>query len=77
MNFETIIEEQKRKSAVINNLIIDFQYLVELTPQIFAKNAETAPEFKNACNFLRVLCDKVALETEQLKTILPVFNEDN
>jgi hypothetical protein len=77
MSFEDMIAEHKRKSAVINSLVIDWQYLVELAPQVFNKNAAASPDFKNACNALYTLCDRAAKEMEELKAILPVVREDN
>lgn len=77
MSFEQIIEEHKRKSAVINSLAIDLQYLLELAPQVFNKNATTSPDFKKACNALHTLCDRSITGMEDLKRILPVVSEDN
>ncbi len=77
MSIEEIIKEHKRKSAVINSLVIDLQYLVELAPRVFNKNASSSPDFKKDCNALHTLCDRTIIEMEELKLILPVVREDN
>ena len=77
MSYEEVIENHKRKSAVINSLVIDWQYLVELAPQVFNKNAASSLDFNDACNTLHTLCDRAAKGMEELKAILPAPKQDN
>ena len=72
MSFDTIIDEHKRKSILINSLVIDLQYLIELAPQVFNKNVETNPQFNEACKSLQSLCTRGELQLKELKTIIPV-----
>jgi len=71
-NIEILIEEQKKKSIMVNSLAIDLQYAQLLTTQIFSANASSLPEFENGCMALRNLCDKVGVSLKELKTIIPV-----
>ena len=77
MNLEMIIAQQKEKSMKINNLIIDYQCLVELLPQAFQKNAESTPDFKAICDSLNILCDRVKIGIEDLKSLIPSINGNN
>jgi hypothetical protein len=75
MNIEAIIEETKRKSAVINGLAIDWQYIQQLAPQILNNdNAKSTPEFKNACNTLLRICGRVEEGIGSLKTMISAFD---
>lgn len=71
-NIELIIEEQKRKSLVINNLVIDLQYIQTLVAQLFAANAASLPEYKDGYIALINLSEKAAEALRELKLILPV-----
>lgn len=71
MNFDKIIDEHKKKSILINGLVIDLQYLIELAPQVFNKNADSSPKFKEACESLIKLCDRGEIQLKELKTIIP------
>ena len=75
MNFEETIEEDKRKSAAINNLVIDWQYLIAIAPKVFNKEAAASPDFKNICNTLHTLCDRSAKQMEELKAMIPIVRE--
>lgn len=77
MNIDTIIEETKRKSALINGLAIDWQYIQQLVPQVLNdKNARSAPDFKVACNSLRKILDRTEEGIKELKIIVPSFPEE-
>lgn len=76
MNFESIIETHKRKSQLVNNLVIDLQYLVELAPQVFNKNTQSSPHFTEACDSLAQLCDRAETQIKELKEIIPVPNAE-
>jgi len=71
-NIETLIEEQKKRSIMVNSLAIDLQFIQSLTAQIFSANAPSLPEYKNGCTALRNLCDKVDVSLKELKAIVPV-----
>jgi len=70
-NIEALIEEQKKKSIMVNSLAIDLQYIQSLTAQIFSANASSLPEYDNGCIALRNLCDKVDVSLKELKAIVP------
>jgi len=77
MNIDTIIEETKRKSALINGLAIDWQYIQQLVPQVLNdENARSAPDFKVACNSLRKILDRTKEGIKELKIIVPSFPEE-
>lgn len=77
MNIDTIIEETKRKSALINGLAIDWQYIQQLVPQVLNdENARSAPDFKVACNSLRKILDRTEEGIKELKVIVPTFPEE-
>jgi len=75
-NIELMIEGQKKKSILVNNLMIDLQYIQTLTTEIFTTNAKSLPEYKNGCAALSNLCDKTEISLRELKSIIPVV-EDN
>lgn len=77
MNLEMIIEQQKKKSMIINNLIIDYQCLVEFSTKVFQKNVEQTTEFKDVCNSLNILCDRVKIGAEELKSLIPITNDND
>ena len=71
-NIELMIEEQKKKSTIVNNLMIDLQYIQTLASQIFAANAKSLPEYQSGCEALSNLCDKTETSLRALKAIIPV-----
>jgi len=72
MNFDQMIDEHKKKSNLLNSLIIDLQYIIDLMPQVFNKNLETDPKFKDACNSLITLCDRSEIQLKELRNIIPL-----
>lgn len=74
MDFESIVENQKRNSSIINNYLIDGEYLKDLITQLSNKNAQSDPNFNNACVFFHNLCDRIAVKVLDLKEIVPIQN---
>ena len=71
MSFDQMIDEHKKKSNLLNNLIIDLQYIIDLLPQVFNKNLETDPKFKDACDGLITLCNRSEIQLKELKRMIP------
>jgi hypothetical protein len=71
-NIEMIIEEQKKKSVMINDLVIELQYVQTLVTQIFGANAPSLPEYKNGCIALINLCEKAEVSLREVKLMVPV-----
>ena len=71
-NIEMIIEEQKKKSLMINDLVIELQYVQTLVTQIFGPNAQSLPEYKDGCIALINLCEKAEVSLREVKLIVPV-----
>ncbi len=74
MDFESIVENQKRNSSVINDYLIDAEYLKDLLAQLSNKNAQSDPNFNSACIFFHNLCDRIAVKVLELKKIVPIQN---
>jgi hypothetical protein len=74
MDFESIVENQKRNSAIINDYLIDAEYLKDLITQLSNKNAQSDPKFNSACIFFHTLCDRIAVKALELKEIVPIQN---
>ncbi|CAB4124188.1 hypothetical protein UFOVP51_63 [uncultured Caudovirales phage] len=74
MDFESIVENQKRNSAIINNYLIDDEYLKDLITQLPNKKAQSDPNFNSACIFFHTLCDRIAVKVLELKEIVPIQN---
>ena len=71
-NIEMIIEEQKKKSVMINDLVIELEYVQTLVTQIFSQNAQSLPEYKDGCIALINLCEKAEVSLREVKLIVPV-----
>jgi hypothetical protein len=72
-NIENIIEDTKRKSVLVNNLAIDWQYIQQLIPQILNNSDNNTEEFKNACKTLIKMVDRTEKGLQDLKSLIPVF----
>lgn len=77
MNIENLIEDTKKKSALVNGLAIDWQYIQQLVPQILNKTDDNTTEFKNACNSLTKILDRTEEGIRELKNMIPNYNETN
>ena len=71
-NIEMIIEEQKKKSVMINDLVIELEYVQTLVTQIFSQKAQSLPEYKDGCIALINLCEKAEVSLREVKLIVPV-----
>lgn len=78
MNIEqtnAIINEQKRKANIINNLTIDWEHVKNMAPQVMYTTTNNTSEFKNTCKLVISLCDNIEKRIVELKTVIPTFDE--
>jgi len=71
MELELQIEEQKRKSALVNNLVIDLQSLMSIMQKVFSNDAKSTSEFSELCEFLHKLCANSSNGLDELKSMIP------
>lgn len=71
MKFKENNKAQKASHNILSDFIIDLQSFIELAPQVYSKNAAAAPDFNEACDFLRDLCDEMSMHAPRIKEILP------
>lgn len=71
MKFKENHKAQKASHNSLSGFIIDLQSFIELAPQVYNKNAVAAPDFDEACDFLRDLCDEIAIHALRIKEIIP------
>jgi hypothetical protein len=73
MNLKYQIEQKKKKSAIMNDFVIDSMYIQELASQVL--NAENeipqTASFQEVCDTLRSLCDQVVSSAITLKGMIP------
>ena len=75
MDIEFLITEHKRKATLLNNLIIDWQYIQSLAPQIINNdNLQSSPDLKDACNTLKKILERTEEGIKELNLIVPSFN---
>jgi hypothetical protein len=78
VNLNLQIEDQKRKSNLICNFVIETSYIKELASQVL--NADEAvkntPVFEQACETLRDLCDRVSSNLIDLRDMIPRSNAE-
>lgn len=78
MNIDNLIEESKRKSALINSLLIDWQYAQQLIIKVLNEEAvKTTPDFKIACNQLKKILTRQEDGIRELNHIIPAFAEES
>ena len=67
------IKEQKRKSHILGDFVIDTTYIKELGSQVFNadEKAQQTSDFQEACRLLSVLCDEVSVSVMDLKDMIP------
>ena len=67
------IQEQKRKSHVLGDFVIDTTYIKEIASQVLNadENAQQASDFQEACRLLSTLCDEVSVSVMDLKDMIP------
>lgn len=76
-NLDTIIEESKKNSALINGLFIDWQYAQQLIIKVLNdETAKTAPDFQTACNQLKKILTRTEEGIRELNCIIPGFTEE-
>ena len=66
-----LIEKQKRKASLINDLAIDFEYVKSIFPQVMHGKSESDEEFKSACSLLHTICSRLEDGLKELKEIVP------
>ena len=73
MDLKYQIEQQKKKSNLICDFVIDTTYIKELACQVLNADEKTvrSPSFQKTCETLNHLCDQVAASVITLKEMLP------
>ena len=73
MDLKYQIEQQKKKSNLICDFVIDTTYIKELACQVLNADEKTvrSPSFHKTCETLNHLCDQVAASVITLKEMLP------
>ena len=73
MDLKYQIEQQKKKSNLICDFVIDTTYIKELACQVLNADEKTvrSPSFQKTCETLNHLCDQVAASVITLKGMLP------
>ena len=73
MNLNLQIEDQKRKSNLICDFVIETAYIKELASQVLNadETVKQTPVYEDACDTLRGLCDRVRSDLMDLKSMLP------
>ncbi len=67
----SIVNEQKSKANIINNLAIDFEHIRLTTPKIiYIQKTDIKPEIKDNAKFVLGLINNVETELTNLKDIL-------
>lgn len=69
---ETVIEKQKKMSNIVNNLMIELQYIQTLAAQVFGKTTEQLADYDDKCITLSNLCDTTEVSLKNLKCLVPV-----
>lgn len=67
---KNIINEQKKKANIINNLAIDWENTKVLLNQIINSTNKESAEFKEACELANSLCEDMKTGLEEVKTII-------
>ncbi len=67
---KNIINEQKKKANIINNLAIDWEPTKVLLNQIINSTNKESAEFKEACELANSLCEDMKTGLEEVKTII-------
>ena len=73
MDLKYQIEQQKKKSNLICDFVIDTTYIKELACQVLNADEKTvrSPSFQKTCETLNHLCDQVAASVITLTEMLP------
>ena len=73
MNLRFQIEEQKRKSHVLGDFVIDTTYIRELASQVLNADdkVKSNPDLQQVCEILSTLCDEVSVSVMDLKDMIP------
>lgn len=66
------LKKLKEYNNILTSSMIDMQAYVKLAPQVFSENASTSPEFDNACDCLRSLCNEISGGMDKILEIIPV-----
>jgi hypothetical protein len=81
MGFREVREERKRKNAemnaIVSNVMIDVKDLITLIQKVFSENAANSPDYKESINELHMACEDTIKGATDLKTIIPVAQENN
>jgi len=65
------IKKQKENNNVLTGSIIDMQAYATLATQIFSPNSANSPDFDNACDCLRSLCNEIKTNISKVEEMIP------
>ena len=73
MDLLSQIEEEKRKSHILGDFVIDTTYIKEMASQVLTADEKTqqTSDFKNTCRLLRKLCEELSLSVMELQDLIP------
>ena len=73
MNLNLQIEDQKRKSNLICDFVIETAYIKELASQVLNadETVKHTPVFEQSCETLMDLCDRVSSSLVDLRDMIP------
>ncbi len=81
MDYKAILKEdvakQKENTRICNEFLIDVQVLSNLSAKVFNSASQGAPEYNDACDCLRELCDQIGPKALEFKQRIPVANQTN
>ena len=67
------IEDQKRKSHLIGDFVIEATHLEKLASHVFQAEAKgQTPAFQETCDTLSQLCESVGFSVRDLQGMIPV-----
>lgn len=76
MSFEDKANEIKKRTNLLTNITIDWQYAQQIFPQIFVEQNKEASEVKKVlCNNFRKFCSNIEEDIKQLKSMIPNFDD--
>lgn len=77
MNMDILnkVEESKRRTTLMNNVAIDWQYAQQLMPQILNDTPDQNEAYKSTATILINLLENVENGVRELKKLIPNFRD--
>lgn len=76
MNIEDKANESKKRSNIMMGITIDWQFAMQLLPQVLNEANQSSPEFKILCVNLDKFCTNIEKGIKELKSMIPKFSDD-